>query len=160
MIQPDKSEKKGQSEPILARRRVLVHEGLSKMMTVVQIQAWLVNHGIKVSKPTVNRDIILIRKELVEEITKSKEPLTEVLSRYLTRHNKTYKEADKLLESTEDDKVRARCIEIMAKMEDNWVKVMQTLGIVTNKAGDLTGEIVIRWRTKGEQEKIDKEESK
>lgn len=137
------------------RRRIV--RALIPTHTIGEIQPILKKRGHSVNEKTVRRDVELIGDELVNEIQKSKSPLKTVLAKFLSRHNKTYREADDLHKETIDDRVKARCIEIKAKMEDNFVKVMQTTDIVPHKAGQLDQKLEIRWMTAKEAEAEEEE---
>lgn len=123
------TKKKSSKQTRKIRQKIILEmlmEGQSKQNTINHLTA----KGHDVSDKTFYRDMEAVRKQMDEDIMKNSSSMEKVLTDFMIKFNDNYRKAEDLHEQTEDDKVKARSIEIMHKMLHDKVRVLQSLGIM------------------------------
>lgn len=86
--------------------------------------------GYPINIRTLQRDILELRSIIEKSISKKSTNIITVLSEFMIRNNEAYRETWKLYAATGDDKTKARCLEIINRMNHDGVKILQSLGII------------------------------
>lgn len=138
--------KSGQLEQKRKNRRRIIISLIEKGLTHEDMLSELKAKGHDVTLRTVQRDFSDLQEIIGKEMGTDTHAVTKVLTEFMIRNSKTYRETWKLYEENDDPKIKTRCLELLNKMNHDTVKIAQSMGLVKQAPISIehTGQISVK----------------
>lgn len=107
---------------VLARREK-VKQLVVRGLTILEI-----SEALSVSPATIKRDLSVIRQEFKE--LANNRAFEEVLTDFLMNYDAVFREAWKTYFSTQNENVKLGALNLVTKIFDNKIKILQSLGVI------------------------------
>lgn len=127
-----------------------------KELTVQGLSQTEVAGKLGIDRRTVYRYIQKMQKEIKSELEKKRGSFFDILADFLIKYQERYKENWILYnrcKEMHDYRTAAKYQEIINKIETDRIKVLMSLGVITNNAGNVAEDITVRFKRSDEDER-------